>query len=148
MGGKFYAGAMVGAVSGAIGFVASELVGPYMKAVRKAISELQKDGLGTEMGGAKDAFDENDRGLNFSNNYVGRKLIDHGQYEAAQQIYYRMIESLSPETKFWTTFNLAHEGFKIGSYHFEEIGGYHYVHFEWDIMTHFLTHAIFESWRP
>ena len=148
MGGKFYEGAMMGAGSAAIGFVASELVGPYMRGVRQAISELREQGLGTQMDEAKLAFYENGRDLNFSNKDVTREPIKSGQYEAANQIYYRMIKSLSPETKFWTTFDLRHEGFKIGPYHFQQnAGGLDYsVHFEWDIMTHFFTHGIFE-WR-
>ncbi len=139
----------MGALSGAIGFVASELAGIFMTREERAESELRKQGLGTKMDEAKQFFEENNENRNF-NKFVGRPDINPGQYRAAEEIYNRMIKGLSPEIKFWTTLDLnpSHEGFKIGPYHFQNIGSTYTVHFERNILTNFEGHVFWESWRP
>jgi len=148
-GGRFLQGAIMGAASGAIAFGVSELVGPYARAEKQARSELREQGLSGEMDGAEERFNQNDQNRDFSKRDAGRQPIQSHQYGAARQIYDRMIKSLSPETKFWTTFD-KHGGFKIGPYHFQEnVQDFPYsVHFERDIVRNPLGHAVYDVRIP
>jgi len=78
---------------------------------------------------------------------VERQKIEPHQYGAARQIYDRMIKSLSPGIKFWTTLD-KHGGFKIGPYHFQEIEGIYSVHFERDIVRNPWGHTIYDVRIP
>jgi hypothetical protein len=135
-GGKFYEGAMMGAVSGAVGFGASELIGVYLPAIK----ELEARAI--EMLG--------EQALKLKNSSLGRTFSDCIEVETLNEdVPFNMVKALyeeskgrfSPNIQLLRSIDIGKISVRFGSLHVRLQEGLTVFHFDnFDIVVDPINH--------
>jgi RHS repeat-associated protein len=142
-GGDFYQGAMMGALSGAVGFSTSELVGGYLEQMDQRILGQAKEML---FPASKDA-EQASKNMKLFAPKVPAEPIGPKQYEYAQTFYYQTKSSFNFDINLQRSLDVS-GGFKFGNMHIQNFKEGAYVHFDrYDFVRAPIRHLIYEGWR-